>query len=45
MEDKKYDVTPELKNIDLDCQLPRVKYFSNYDILQEVWINLINNRL
>lgn len=33
------------KNIDLDCQLPRVKYFSNYDILQEVWINLINNSI
>ncbi len=33
------------KNIDLDCKLQKVKYYSNYDMMQEVWINLISNSI
>ena len=33
------------KHIDLDCELQKVKYYSNYDMMQEVWINLINNSI
>ena len=33
------------KHIDLDCELQKVRYYSNYDMMQEVWINLINNSI
>lgn len=33
------------KNVELDCELQKVKYYSNYDMMQEVWINLINNSI
>lgn len=33
------------KNIDLECNLKKVKYYSNYNMMQEVWINLINNAI
>lgn len=36
---------PDLKdkNIDLECNLQQIKYYSNYNMMQEVWINLISN--
>lgn len=33
------------KNIEIDCELQKVKYYSNYDMMQEVWINLISNSI
>ena len=33
------------KNIEIDCDLQKVKYYSNYDMMQEVWINLISNSI
>ena len=38
---------PDLKNknIDLECNLKKVQYYNNYNMMQEVWINLINNAI
>lgn len=33
------------KNIELECNFEKVKYYSNYNMMQEVWINLISNSI
>ncbi|MBR3152330.1 MAG: HAMP domain-containing histidine kinase [Clostridia bacterium] len=35
----------EKKNIELDIKLDEIKYNGNYEMMQHVWINLINNSI